>query len=137
VSRFQTELVVRPYPSTAQCDGRNWVLVQDMIYRSDLIGEYIVPRGFTTDFASVPAVLWADIPPFGKWGPAAVLHDAIYWFQGYTREQADRILMEAMQDLGVDWRRCALIYDGVRIGGQHAWDQDARDRAAGKPHVSE
>jgi hypothetical protein len=136
VSRFQTELVVRPYPSTAQCDGRNWVLMQDLIFSSTILGQIIVPKGFISDFASTPQALWCDLPPTGKYTPAAVVHDFLYATGTGTREQADNVLREAMQDLGVDWRRAELIFDGVRIGGQHAWDQDARDRAAGKPHVS-
>jgi hypothetical protein len=136
MSRFQTELVVRPYPSTAQFDGRNWVLTQELIFSSSILGQIVVPAGECTDFASTPSALWSDLPPTGKWAPAAVLHDWLYWTQPCTREQADNVLREAMQDLGVDWRRAELIFDGVRIGGQHAWDQDARDRAAGKPHVS-
>jgi hypothetical protein len=136
MSRFLTELIVRPYPSTAQCDGRNWVLTQELVYSSTVLGQVVVPAGFITDMASTPSALWCDLPPWGKYGPAAVVHDFLYASGIGTREQADNVLREAMQDLGVDWRRAELIFDGVRIGGQHAWDQDARDRAAGKPHVS-
>lgn len=137
MSRFQTELLVRPHPDTAHFDGRNWIIETPLIFSSSIIGQIVVPSGATTDFASTPSALWSDLPPAGKWAPAAVLHDWLYWIQPCTREQADNVLREAMQDLGVDWRRAELIFDGVRIGGQHAWDQDARDRAAGKPHVSE
>lgn len=136
MSRFLTELVVRPYPSTAEFDGRNWVLTQELVYASSILGQIVVPAGAKTDFASTPQALWTDLPPAGKWAPAAVLHDHLYWSQPCTREQADKVLLEAMQDLGVDWRRAELIFEGVRIGGQHAWDQDARDRAAGKEHIS-
>jgi hypothetical protein len=136
MSRFQTELVVRPYPDTAHFDGRNWILETPLIFSSTIIGQIVVPAQFCTDFASTPQALWCDLPPTGKYTPAAVLHDYLYFSQPCTREQADNVLREAMQDLGVDWRRAELIFDGVRIGGQHAWDQDARDRAAGKEHVS-
>jgi hypothetical protein len=137
MSRFLTELVVRPYPSTAQCDGRNWVLTQDLLYQSTVLGySFAVPKGFITDFASVPAVFWAHLPPFGKYGVAAVAHDFLYWSQFCTREDADHVLLEAMTDAGVDSATRLLIYNAVRLGGQHGWAADARAKAAKKEHVS-
>jgi hypothetical protein len=137
VSEFLSELIVTPHPSTAKCDGVNWKLVQDLAYRSDVLKlTVIVPAGFLTDFASTPQALWCDLPPTGKYTPAAVLHDYAYFEQFCTREQADAMLFEAMGELGVDSRRRWLIYEGVRAGGQHAWTQDAIDRAAGKQHAS-
>jgi hypothetical protein len=136
VSRFQTELVVRPYPDTAHFDGRNWVLMQELIFSSTILGQIIVPKGFVTDFASVPRLLWNQIPPFGKYAPAAVLHDYAYAEGFCTREQADHLLMEGMVDLDVDEFTRTLIFNGVRIGGQHAWDEDARRKAQGLPHVA-
>jgi hypothetical protein len=129
--------VVRPYPQTQTCDGINWTLEFPLIYRSNLLGQIVVEKGFVTDFASTPAALWCQIPPWGIYGPAAVIHDKLYWSQICTRDQADLVLLEAMQDLKVDGTRTMLIYHGVRIGGQSSWDQDAIDRAAGKAHVSE
>ena len=136
MSAFVSELIVTPYPSTAHTDGTNWRLTQDFIYDSDMLGRITVPAGFLTDFASTPQALWAELPPWGKYGPAAVVHDWLYWQQPCTREQADAVLFEAMGVLGVDTHRRWLIFQGVRAGGQHAWDSDAANRAAGKEHVS-
>lgn len=36
---------------------------------------YSVPLGFITDLASVPRVLWALLPPHGRYAKAAILHD--------------------------------------------------------------
>jgi hypothetical protein len=44
--------------------------------------------------------------------------------------------MEGMVDLDVDEFTRTLIFNGVRIGGQHAWDEDARRKAQGLPHVA-
>lgn len=137
MSRFLTELVVRPYPSTAQCDGRNWVLEQDLLYQSSVLDRMVtVPKSFTTDFASVPAVFWTHLPPFGRYGVAAVLHDWLYWSKPCTREDADHVLLEAMTDAGVDSATRLLIYNAVRLGGQHGWDSDAAAKAAGRQHIS-
>ncbi len=136
MSAFVTELIVTPYPNTAHTDGVNWRLTQDFIYDSDMLGRITVPAGFLTDFASTPQALWTDLPPYGRYGPAAVVHDWLYWTQPCTREKADAVLFEAMGELGVDSRRRYLIFEGVRAGGQHGWDSDAANRAAGKEHVS-
>jgi len=82
-----------------------------------------IPRGFETDFASVPRLCRLIIPKLGKYTKAAVVHDAIY--QGetatFTRAEADRIFRDAMADLGVaKWKR-VLMYWAVRIGGWMAW----------------
>lgn len=37
-----------------------------------------VPKGFITDFASVPRILHSVLPKTGKYGKAAVLHDYLY-----------------------------------------------------------
>lgn len=137
MSEFLSELIVTPHESTAKCDGINWRLTQDFMYRSDLLNRtVVVPAGFLTDFASTPQALWCDLPPTGKYTPAAVLHDYAYWEQFCSREQADGMLFEAMAELGVDARRRWLIFEGVRVGGQHAWDSDTIARAAGKQHVA-
>ena len=136
MSKFTGELIVTPYKSTAQPDGKNWRLVQDVAFRSDLIGLIVVAAGFITDFASTPAAIWNIIPPWGVYGPAAVVHDWLYWTQPCTRTAADYVLREAMIDLQVREDLIQTIYDGVRVGGQHSWDRDAVNRAAGKEHAN-
>lgn len=136
MSTFLTALWVEPYPTTRAPDGRNWRLLQDFIYMSEILGKIIVPIGFLTDFASTPAAVWARIPPWGKYGPATVIHDWLYWMQPCTREQADNVLREGMIVLGVDKQIIDIIYGGVRLGGRHGWDNDAADRIAGREHVS-
>jgi hypothetical protein len=91
-----------------------------------------VPAGSMTDFASVPRVLWAKYPPIGKYSAAAAVHDDLYhggaivtgvktWYP--TREQADWIFYEAMDCLKVDHETRNALYEGVKIGGQQAWDE--------------
>lgn len=141
MSAFLSELIVSPWPFTAQSDGKNWELKEDLTYDSDRFGLVVVPAGFLTDFASVPAVLWAHIPPWGVYGPATVLHDFVYWMHGtgrrdLTREDADYLLLEAMDVLGVGEPLRTLIYDGVRLGGQSGWDDDGIRANAGERHIS-
>lgn len=41
-----------------------------------------VPAGFVTDFASIPRAFWVVLPPTGKYGKAAVVHDYLYVMGG-------------------------------------------------------
>lgn len=83
---------------------------------------FIVPRGFVTDFASVPRGLWNIFPPFGRYSKAAVLHDWLYQTGKVARGEADRIFLECMKELGVPaWKRWAM-YLGLRVGGWAAWN---------------
>ncbi len=89
-------------------------------------GTFYVPRGFKTDLASIPRLLWRLLPPIGKYDKAAVVHDYLYQFNGVTRKEADSILLEAMTVLGVGkWTR-RTIYAGVRVGWWVVWNRYRR-----------
>lgn len=76
-----------------------------------------VPAGETTDFASVPRILWPICPPTGPWGKATVVHDWLCRLPGCSRFLADAIFREAMAELGIPvWRR-VLMYYAVRFYG--------------------
>ena len=119
MSSFTTPLVVSPLP-----DGRDWRLVKKFKYHvgSKFSRKVIsVPKGFITDFASSPSQVWSIIPPWGRYGKAAVLHDWLYTTQTTTRKYADNIFREAMGVLGVEsWRR-KTMYWAVRLFGWFAW----------------
>ena len=118
-------------------DNREWVLMKDMSYRVGTSSFVItVPKGFVTDFASIPEVFWSvDLSPNGRYSKAAIVHDYLYWTQGCTREQADNILDIAMNESGVAFVTRSGIYGGVRLGGGSAWQKNATERAQGLPRV--
>ena len=69
-----------------------------------------VPAGYLTDGASVPRVLWGVIPPWGKYGQAAVMHDWLceylkVWngsdWENITRDQCDKLFLDGMETLNV------------------------------------
>lgn len=92
----------------------------------------IVPKGFVTDFASIPQPLWSfGLSPYGRFSKAAIVHDYLYWKQDCTREQSDNLLLIAMKESGVTSSQQTEIYFGVRAGGETAWQSTRRDRAAG------
>lgn len=135
MSSFTTRLEVSPMP-----DGRRWKLIRTFSYDVGRKGSGVtikVPAGFITDFASSPPAVWWLIPPWGKYGKAAIIHDYLYQNHRYrsqaqrmsspliklpvTRKYADDIFREAMIVLGVAPWRCSLMYWGVRAFGWLAW----------------
>ena len=116
-------------------DGSNWMLESPLIHQIGKNTPYIVivPRGFVTDFASIPQpleILHARIS-IGRYGNAALVHDYLYWRQDCTREESDRILEISMREAGVSFLERKLIYEGVRQFGQSAWDGNKQARQAG------
>ncbi|MBI3775330.1 MAG: DUF1353 domain-containing protein [Gammaproteobacteria bacterium] len=94
-----------------------------------------VPIGFVTDFASIPRVFWSLLPPDGNYTYPAVIHDYLYWEQTTTREVADDILRLSMLDFKIDAVTLRAIYSGVRVGGQFAWNENARLKLAGERRI--
>jgi len=86
----------------------------------------LVRDGFTTDFASIPAILqWLVGKPLGSYIRAAVIHDWAYanHHDGSHkgRQDCDKAMLALMrQDKTEPWRR-TLIYLGLRIGGGPAF----------------
>ena len=120
----------------AFADGSNWMLQSPLIQEIGKSSPYvvIVPRGFVTDFASIPKPLQifrGSLPFAGRYGNAAIVHDYLYWRQDCTREQADNIMEIAMMDAGISLLERKLIHEGVRQFGQSAWDGNRRDRQSG------
>lgn len=83
-----------------------------------------VPRGFVTDGASVPRLLWPLFPAWGRYSRAAVIHDYLGHRlvnlrdphpEGRTQKQIDSILFEAMGVCGVAWPIRVLIWSIMRL----------------------
>lgn len=74
-------------------------LTADLEYFDDSIGVIVVPKGFKTDFATIPRIFWSIIAPIGKWTLPSVLHDYLYdcgYKYGISRKKADKIFYDAM-----------------------------------------
>lgn len=119
MSTFTTPLEIeyedgRAWKVTAEFDyALSWLPISNIADKSEPIIR--VPAGFVTDFASIPRALWVVLPPTGKYGKAAVVHDYLYVMGGiipcelekhqpykFTKAEADRIFYEAMGVLGVN-----------------------------------
>jgi len=129
MSSFTSKLEVSPMP-----DGSNWLVCKAFTYR---IGKKYsrrfirVPKGFETDFASIPKPLLIFLPDWAKINKAPVLHDWLYqekkiMGKPIIQKQADDIFLEAML---VGWHHhkflhpliAHLEYRVVRLFGWMAW----------------
>jgi hypothetical protein len=108
---FRTDLVVRAV------DAESWELERPLIYHGQ-VDEWIVPAGFSTDFASVPAITAWLVPRTGVYPRAAVLHDwfcrvGIQW--GVINPvDADGVFRRVLGELGVGTVLRWWIWAGVR-----------------------
>lgn len=104
------------------------ILAEGFGYRHTASGAVMeVAAGYTTDFASIPSLVRAIFPPFGRHAKAAVLHDWLYLLgEPGRRAFADRIFLDAMRDLQVGlWRR-GLMYWAVRVGGGRGYEGESK-----------
>ncbi len=125
---------IPPAPHVVEfLDGKFSMLAAD--YRYVLDGEEVViPRGFVTDFASVPGALHSAFGPHGRYSRAAIVHDFLYWAQPCTREQADNIMQRIMIESGVDAVTRTSIFKAVDWFGAKAWNSNRRERESGDSH---
>lgn len=127
---FETVVVASPF-----ADGVYWYLREPLVWRAFDGTRVVVPAGFVTDFASIPRAVWVLMPKWEKYGPAAVVHDYLYWSQSVSRLQADRYILEAMEDSKVGRLKRRMIYTAVRLFGGFSWRANRRDSEAKKIRI--
>ena len=104
---------------TMPIDDKYWEVTEDYFYQTS-IGIIVVPKGFKTDYASVPRIFRNIINSYGKHGRAAVVHDWLYSSQckiDITRAETDKIFLEIMEECGVNKIKRNLMYRMVRMFG--------------------
>ncbi|WP_331254809.1 DUF1353 domain-containing protein [Methylobacterium currus] len=94
-----------------------------------------IPKGFVTDLASVPRLLWSIFPKTGRYAYAAIVHDYVYWVQDRTRAEADGVLAAAMQDAKVPASTVTEFNLALGVAGSKAWNDNAAARAKGEKRI--
>ena len=100
--------------------NENYILLEDFRYQINRMC-ITIPKGFVTDFASVPKMLHLVIPKHGKYDIAAVVHDFLYSelnVTGINRRLADKIFEFIMMESGVNCYLRKIMYLGVRKFGR-------------------
>jgi hypothetical protein len=108
---FTTELKTRVLD-----DGRSAELLDVLRYETKT-SLFVVPRGFVTNYATVPRLLWSIFPPMGRYSNAAVIHDWLYKEKIGSRFMADCVFRDAMWELKVSWWKRVLMFYAVRVFG--------------------
>ena len=95
-------------------------LFSDYMYRTR---EYLikVPKGFVTDYASIPKLLRGIVLPYGKHSGASVVHDWLYSSNcnlDLSREKSDKIFLEILKEEKVSFLLRILMYFAVRKFGK-------------------
>jgi len=93
-------------------------------YPSDEI--ITVPKGFITDFASVPRIFWPIISPIDSHGKAAVVHDYCYRYAVYDRKKSDEIFEEGLRVLKVSSWKVWCMRKSVILCGWYGWKKNRR-----------
>lgn len=114
--------------------GKLFRLEEQLVYEIGHEGSgrcVVVPRGFVTDFASIPRLSQVLIPKdVGR--RAAIVHDWLYATKGlkgaFTRKRCDEIFLEAMEVLQVPALVRWTMYLAVRAGGWVVWRQQSEIR---------
>jgi len=110
---FTTRLLVTP------AADRTWRLAEPLVYKGSH-DTWTIPKGYVTDYASVPPIAAWLIPTYGRWTRAAIVHDYLL-----TEElpagricsiDADGVFRRILRELGVSTPRRWLMWAGVRWG---------------------
>lgn len=111
-----------------QLEEDNWQLLEDLGYVQEepFTASVVVPRGFNTDFASVPRLPLAYLLAGGVGNAAAVVHDYLYREvpHAFTRDQADEMFYQALLACSVPRWRAWLMWAAVRIAGSGSYREE-------------
>lgn len=120
---YSQPLDTRYDPMASELLGSDhWRVLTPFSYRIDGESYVTIPAGYLTDGASVPQLFWNMIPPWGKYGQAAVVHDLLCEYlvvvrngvpETISRARCDEILNEAMISLRVPLAKRWMIYGAV------------------------
>jgi len=107
-------------------DPKNWILYEDLKVIIKNI-YFVVPKGFETDFASVPRFLKPLVPYRYVYNPVVVVHDYLYTTHEVDRKTADEILRCGLKVLGNNTLAsrffATVFYIAVRLFGWSHWNK--------------
>jgi hypothetical protein len=108
-----------PVVEVRQVDDKDWAILKKLDYHAST-QDFQVPKEEETDFASVPRVFAWFLPRYGRYTPAAILHDHLWKVEvrdgNLSLRDADGIFRQAMRELGVPFLRRWIMWAAVRWG---------------------
>jgi hypothetical protein len=112
--------------------SRHWVLAKDFHFKIDEV-EYVIPKGFQFDGASIPKFLHTWLSPVGVLLMGGLVHDYAYKYQTLKRKGKGTMGILTQKDADVIFRDINieqngfhllnyLAYWALRLGGFVAWN---------------
>lgn len=107
------------------------------VYEDCFAPPFIVPKGFVTDFASIPRFLWSVLPPHGAAMPASVIHDFCYTTHPYGSTGSDMEIERVIADqqfkknliaAGISKFQAEIMYRAVRWFGAYRFKHFGKSR---------
>lgn len=122
--------------------GTSFRLTEEATYSGSQGDSWVIPRGFSTDFATVPAAVSWAVPKLGAYTLASIVHDLLCdglndWHRGWrweplpdgrgsrmvrtavptaTAVDTDAIFRKIARSYGTDRVTATLLWVGVRWG---------------------
>ena len=112
---------------------RNWVILKDFKYTLNGT-EYVIPKGFTFDGASIPKFLRTFFSPVGVLLMGGLVHDYMYKYAAckpadkkgklllVDQKRADEIFRDININVNGFYLMNYLAYWSLRVGGFVAWN---------------
>ena len=111
---------------------RNWEITKDWKYRMNG-NEYVIPKGFVFDGASIPKFLRTFFSPVGVLLMGGLVHDYAYKYACLKRtgkgglllvdqKRADEIFRDICIEVNGFYTMNYLAYWSLRLGGWVAWN---------------
>lgn len=129
---FLDEGALRATGRQREGEGRpEYVVTRPIVFEIGAKGSGMcvwVPASYITDGYSLPGrfLQWWQ-PEHANWLLPAILHDWLYDTGRVPRDMCDRILLQAMREVGVAaWQRF-IVYRAVRLGGGGGYGRPTPD----------
>jgi len=118
---------------------RQWVVAKDFVFKIDEV-EYVIPKGFQFDGASIPKFLHTWLSPVGVLLMGGLIHDYAYKYATLKRKGKGTMGLLTQKDADVIFRDINieqngfhflnyLAYWALRIGGFVAWNSHRKVNA--------
>lgn len=112
--------------------SRHWEIAKDFVYKIDGV-EYVIPKGFQFDGASIPKFLHTWLSPTGVLLMGGLVHDYAYKYETLKKKGKGTMGVLTQKDADVIFRDINieingfhflnyLAYWALRIGGFVAWN---------------
>ena len=113
---IKNQVCIEPYTQYTYRLGRDLLVVIDH-------EQFIIPKGFKTDLASIPRWYWTFLSPqYSAFVEPSIIHDYFYRCANLKdRAYADEVFYYSLLKMGVTKYTASKFYFAVRMFGAHSY----------------